>query len=216
MPSPSHASSSRVFQPHQGVACRVWERHLTELPATGQTAAARPEQDVAWRGTIREVSADGLGLVLERGYECGTGLAVELPPTAGDPGDTLLVRVTQAAPLPDGRWLLDCSLIGQLSDDEIERVVHRAVPQEAAPAVVHGVTFRGVADDGTVVVLAVKRLAPRAPWPPAAGSTVAVRVNGKGASAVPLRLVVQGCREQEGRWLVEGRLVDAPNLAALR
>jgi hypothetical protein len=45
---------------------------------------------------------------------------------------------------------------------------------------------------------------------------VSLRVGGKGGTRTTLRLMIDSCRELDGRWVVEGRFVETPDLAALR
>ncbi|MCI0461078.1 MAG: PilZ domain-containing protein [Gemmataceae bacterium] len=203
-------------RPRPGVECRVRERHPTELPASCQPVAGRQHNDPTWPGVIRDISGGGLGLVLQRRYERGTSLAVELPATPDRPGDTFFVRVAHVTRQPDGRWLLGCSFVGDLGEDEIQRLLRLAEPPPLPATVVPGVTFRGVTAHGKVLVLSVKRLAPKTAWPPPKGATISLRVGGKAGTRTTLRLMIDSCRELDGRWVVDGRFVETPDLAALR
>jgi hypothetical protein len=200
------------------IECRVRTRHACDLEASCQPVAGRNDDDLQWSGTIRNLSTSGLGLVLKRRFEPGAGVAIELPAGGGCPEQTLLARVRHATRLPGGFWLLGCSFISELSDDELQKLLLLSTGQPpaapkaggrklAAPAVTD-VTFRGLAEDGRPVAILVKRLQPNPTWPLPAGTTLALRVGGANASQV--RLVVQETSQEAGAWVVQCRFLGAP------
>src|SRR5580692_1103433 len=89
--------------------CRVWERHACGLQTSCQPIAARADKDILWRATLRDVSATGVGMVLDRRFEPGAGLSIEIPGLGG--GNTLLAKVVHATGLPEGKWLLGCAFV---------------------------------------------------------------------------------------------------------
>jgi hypothetical protein len=103
--------------------------------------AAWLDKESVWPGLISDLSTCGLGLVLGRRFEPGSGLAVELPATAVRCEETLLVKVIKVQSLSDGRWLLSCALISELSEDTVLTLVSQgesgppaALPDERDPA----------------------------------------------------------------------------------
>jgi hypothetical protein len=68
---------------------------------------------------IRNFSPRGLGIVTDRPFTTGTLLAVQRQ--RGQLGLTgmLTAKVRHVAVLPDGQWLLGCSLSRQLTNEEL-------------------------------------------------------------------------------------------------
>jgi hypothetical protein len=215
MPVPILPAVKPPAQTPARIDCRVRPRHACDLEASCQPVAARGEHDCQWPGTIRDISSIGVGLVLRRRFEPGSGLAIEVP-AQGDRGEeTLLARVRHATRLPDGRWLHGCSLISELSDDEMQRLLGRSGAQEPAakaesgkPAALNDVTFQGLAEDGRTVAIRVKRLQPDPTWPLPAGTTLALRVGGEAGGRV--RLVVKDSVQEGGNWVVHCRFLGKP------
>jgi hypothetical protein len=117
-----------------GMECRVFERHSCGLATSCQPVAARGDRDLAWPAEIRDVSAGGVGLVLGRRFERGAGLAIEIPESPTAPADTLLARVIHTTALPEGEWLLGCSFISELSQDELQRLLALAKSLRTTPS----------------------------------------------------------------------------------
>jgi serine/threonine protein kinase len=83
----------------------------------------RGEKDHRWKATVRDFSADGVGLVLDRRFEPRTVLALELAATDKDPARRLMVRVVRATPQPFRRWLLGCTFAARLSEEEVQALL---------------------------------------------------------------------------------------------
>src|SRR5438128_11861643 len=98
--------------------CRVYERFPSELATQCQPLAARSDNDINWPATLRNISAGGIGLLLQRRFEPRTGLAVELPDLDGS-RVTVFVRVIHATPQGKGAWLLGCSFVTPLTDERL-------------------------------------------------------------------------------------------------
>src|SRR5262245_36793766 len=97
---------------------RAAARFLCALPTTCQPPSGWGSKD-PWPATIRDISTGGVSLALERRFERGSGLAIELPSEDGTMS-TVLARVTNVRPHPDGGWILGCSFISELSDEEVQ------------------------------------------------------------------------------------------------
>jgi hypothetical protein len=102
--------------------CRVFERHPSDLPSQCQPLAARGDDEVVWQATVHDISAGGIGLLLQRRFEPRTSLAIELP-DAGDSTYTVFVRVVHALGQPHGRWLLGCSFVTPLSEERLSALL---------------------------------------------------------------------------------------------
>ena len=90
-------------------------RHNCAVPSTCHTL---PPSE-GGMGTIQDVSESGVGLVVDRRFERGTLLGLELPGT----GEYLLASVVRSTRRPDGRWLLGCRFrTDQLNADQVARL----------------------------------------------------------------------------------------------
>src|SRR5262249_2945047 len=119
-------------------------RHPCELPTTCQPPSGWGNKD-PWPATIRDISTAGLSLALNRRFERGSGLAIELPGGDGT-YSTVLARVTSIWPHPESGWVLGCTFVSELSDEEVRSVLeHNSLRQaggEAATGAVTGVLFQ--------------------------------------------------------------------------
>lgn len=211
--------------------CRAWQRFPCGLVTTCQPVAARGGNEFAWPAQIRDLSQGGLGLVLSRRFEPGTGLAIEIPETDAYPGDTLLGRVVHAT-RHDGKWLLGCSLVSPLSEDELQRLLNmgRNKPAQSASdffvqaespdqeeagrllgphttqLVISEVQWEGPGEDGKPVKRLYRNLNLTGNWPLAPGTFLAVwtGLNPDQKSHV----VVDRCFQRGSRWVVRYYLPD--------
>jgi hypothetical protein len=76
-----------------------------------------------WTAKVRDISAEGLGLVLDHAFESGTILEVDLASRDGALAYTVVARVSHSRPLADGQWLAGCSFVGKVSDDELRDIL---------------------------------------------------------------------------------------------
>jgi hypothetical protein len=79
---------------------------------------ARPSFQM-YRAFLQDISPQGLGLVLDRSFEVGTLLAIQLRTVHAGVSGILTARVIHATPQADGSWLLGCSLNCRLTDEEM-------------------------------------------------------------------------------------------------
>jgi hypothetical protein len=206
-----------------GVAeCRVWPRHPCDVPVHCQPAAARTDNDHTWPGTIRDVSQGGLGLVLQRRFEPGTVLFIELPGTDSRP---LLARVVHAARLAQGSWLLGCTFSSKLSEDEVRRLLAARGGQDrpASAEPVAGSAGRGVVipdvmlqgsvgATGRVVRRTVRWLKLPETWPPVPGMLLAVGSQGRVVNPAGDRLRVVRCTTRDdGGWILTYEFAGQPS-----
>jgi hypothetical protein len=71
-----------------------------------------------WSAQVRNVSAQGVALLISRRFELGTVLSVELEATRESPSRTLLARVVRLRPQADGKWEVGCTLVEKFSDQQ--------------------------------------------------------------------------------------------------
>ncbi len=105
---------------HPGVECRICERYPSEIDTSCQPIAARRDNDLTWPAKIRDISLAGIGLILERRFERGAALAIELPDPANDAPHTVFARVVHTTAWSGGSWLLGCKFLNPLGDETLE------------------------------------------------------------------------------------------------
>jgi hypothetical protein len=103
--------------------CRVHERLACALPTTCQPASVSDANEVRWSATICDISQGGARLRLERRFEKGTGLAVELPGDLERESAIVFVRVVHLRREDDGAWILGCKFVSELGEDELQRLL---------------------------------------------------------------------------------------------
>jgi hypothetical protein len=98
-------------------------RYRCDLAASCRPVAAWLARDRNSPATISELSTRDLGLMVGRRFEAGAGLGVQLPPSAAQCDETLLVKVVRVEPQPGGQWLHRCALISELAEDTVAALV---------------------------------------------------------------------------------------------
>ncbi len=204
---------------------RCAERHRCEVQTTCQPPSAWSRDP--WPATICNISTGGVSLRLGRRFEQGSGLAIELPGEDGSTS-TVLARVAHVSAAGEGSWLLGCTFISELSDEEVRAVlnldpVHQAslddgsTRQQAGPTPsIRGVLFQARFGPGEVLRWYVKRLDLAGGWPLADRKRVSLRVGGLPADAPPVELVIKKCRLIGSYWIVDCKFRGTPSDAVLR
>lgn len=117
MPLPLALAPADRAGARPSVERRAFERFATDLLVScWPVAAGRAD---SWPARLRDISAGGIGLVVERRFERGTMLAVDLANVGSGSSRTLLSRVMHAEPQPEGEWLLGLALLREMSEDEL-------------------------------------------------------------------------------------------------
>jgi hypothetical protein len=89
---------------------------------------------MSWPAIVRDVSAAGLGLTIDRRFERGTALRLEWQTEKGAAMPPLLGRVVRLFEVPELGWWHGCSLIGELDVAEVLAFLH-AAPMQSQQAV---------------------------------------------------------------------------------
>src|SRR5262245_54702263 len=111
------SSASKVTPSSLGVDRRVWVRYNCDLESTCHTG--RGADEVSWSARVRDISRGGVNLQLNRSFEPGTVLSLDLP-IGPDPSlRTLQVKVIHAEPQGTGKWSLGCSFDKPLSEEDL-------------------------------------------------------------------------------------------------
>jgi hypothetical protein len=99
---------------------RAWIRYPTDRDTFCRPGTGRKDRDLWWQAEVRNLSAGGIGLVLNRRFTPGTILSVELPSANQGPVILLLARVVHATAQADGGWLIGCEFATRLRDDDLQ------------------------------------------------------------------------------------------------
>ena len=94
-----------------------------ESNAKGSCQTLSSHRESAWEATVRNISCDGIGLLLGRRFEPGALLTIELTESSEGRQRLLLARVAHATQQPEGGWLVGCTLVNPLSEDEIPNLL---------------------------------------------------------------------------------------------
>jgi hypothetical protein len=99
---------------------RVWVRHPTKLPSACEPIAlpTASQPEMRWRAEACDISAGGIGLAVERRFEKGSTLIVELRSRHGGV-HTLTVTVVHVRPRERG-WVLGCQWATPFTEKELE------------------------------------------------------------------------------------------------
>jgi CheY-like chemotaxis protein len=104
----------------RGEERRACVRYLCHLDGTCQPVG-HPSTGESWLGKLRDISATGVKILINRRFEVGTLLAVELPRPGWEATNMLLCRVVRITKDPVGHdWEVGCALDRELSDDEVQ------------------------------------------------------------------------------------------------
>jgi hypothetical protein len=99
-------------EPREGEDRRIWVRFPDERGAKVRAAVAADDAALV-EARVRDVSRGGIGLNVDRGFEGGSLLLIELPPAVDFAGATVLAYVLRADPLPGGGWALGCAFAAE-------------------------------------------------------------------------------------------------------
>jgi hypothetical protein len=163
---------------------------------------------------VRDISKKGIGLLLPRRFERGTGLAIELPDGNAGNTRTVFARVINVRPY-SGQWILGCAFASEIAEESLGRVVSPAppeTPQETTvPEVRLWTRFGGVTLSGVV-----KRLYVNGPWPLPPGTMVQGRIGRGGSGGTPVAMRVNVCEWEAEGWALHCSLIGQPPEELLR
>jgi hypothetical protein len=76
-----------------------------------------------WEATIRDISQQGIGLILSRRFEPGVILVVEMPRPMEASTHLILARVVRVVEQDSGGWLVGCALVNPLTGEELRALL---------------------------------------------------------------------------------------------
>jgi hypothetical protein len=213
------------------LVCRVTERHPCELPSSCQPISGRHWQEAKWPATILDISRGGLRLILQRRFEPGANLDIELPGSGSREASTVIGTVVYVRPQDAGFWSLGCKFASELSEEELRELLgHQpgadqpaqpepiaahvpspTPPRSAGRTTVAQVNLQVEDAAGKVRHCRVKRLSVPPSWPLPAGKTLTMFVQLPGGALRNMRLQVIECLQQEEGWTLRCLLLDGPS-----
>jgi serine/threonine protein kinase len=123
---PAAAKASPAARPTVSLGRRDQDRRAAVRYASGKEGPCQAlcsEKQVRWVAEVRDVSADGIGLVMNRRVEPRTILTLEFPATDQEGARRLLIRVVRVQALSKRRWLLGCVFARRLGEDEVQTMI---------------------------------------------------------------------------------------------
>jgi hypothetical protein len=96
---------------------RVWVRYSCDLESTCHTGQGPDE--LSWSARVRDISRGGLNLQLNRAFEPGSILSVDMPLGPNLAPRSLLVKVVHAENQGPGNWSLGCALEKNLEEEDL-------------------------------------------------------------------------------------------------
>ena len=187
------------------VGCRLFERHACAMQTSCKPTGAN---ETRWEATIRDISRGGILLSLSRRFERGACLAIDLPGRQGELPYTTLVRVANVEADGTGSWSLGCRLIGDLGEEELQRIIeHFAVPgkDKKAPTV-ENVRLRLETPTGRPRFFRIRRFHVPGTWPLEPGTTISLK--GLPIPGARDQFRVLHCDRQGDGWEVEIESVE--------
>jgi c-di-GMP-binding flagellar brake protein YcgR len=108
-------SSEVAVDDPSGAERRVWVRHPADLKTTCQPT----ESGTTVEARIRNISQGGISLLLDRRFEAGEMLSIELPGLEEGATHTVLACVVHVTKLALDQWVLGCTFAREQSDDDL-------------------------------------------------------------------------------------------------
>lgn len=112
------AQEGRETRHDEVIDRRLSVRYASEHHAFFQPSEGDPR--VLWQARVRDISDNGMGLVLHRPFRPGVELSIELPAEVNRPLRSLRVSIVHVTSLEDGEWLVGCEFVQKLNPDEMD------------------------------------------------------------------------------------------------
>jgi hypothetical protein len=100
---------------------RAWVRYPRKLVTMWQLLGTGGEEH--WTAMVRDLSQNGVGLVINRSFPPATVLTVRLRNSTRTYERSALVRVQHCTAQPAGDWLVGCTFVVKISADELHQLL---------------------------------------------------------------------------------------------
>jgi len=104
---------------------RGFVRRLCKMEASCQPISQHRSEE-SWPARIRDLSEGGVGLFLNRRFEIGTLLILEMPNSDSKSPYLFLIRVARLVTLSKDKWFLGCTLNPEIDNDDVKTLVAAA------------------------------------------------------------------------------------------
>jgi hypothetical protein len=94
-----------------------------EVSCQPVAATTAVQAETIWLGNFRNISLPGLSLLLDRRFEPGSLLLIELADKAKSGARYWSVRVVNVTPEVKRRWIMGCEFIHPLSEEALRALV---------------------------------------------------------------------------------------------
>jgi hypothetical protein len=101
---------------------RAAVRHLCNLDTLFQPGEGRLDL-VWWFARVRNISTEGIALLLGRRFEVGATLAIALQGQVQDVSRTIEARVVHASEVENGNWVVGCRFATPLTEAELKALL---------------------------------------------------------------------------------------------
>jgi hypothetical protein len=109
---------------------RVWLRYPSTAQAKCQPVA--PANSAPITARVRDISRGGIHLLVDRWFEAGMLLSIQLPSENDADQDTILAYVVRSVLQDDGQWVLGCTFATELDAGDLQSLeVPRVRPESA-------------------------------------------------------------------------------------
>jgi len=113
---------STAFQPGKCfsdlIERRAWVRYPCDLDSSCRPVVAALNRP--WTAKVRNLSSGGICLALDRRFEPGALLTIEVQRTTTASSFSFVAKVIHVSRDDSGGWLLGCAFRSPLSEDEIQ------------------------------------------------------------------------------------------------
>jgi hypothetical protein len=120
MSRPAGTAAESPGKPPDGER-RAWVRYPLKLVTMWQLLGVAGEEH--WTARVRDLSSNGVGLVIHRFFSPGTVLTVRLRSSTSSYERSALVRVQHCTAQADGDWLAGCTFVVKLSSEELHQLL---------------------------------------------------------------------------------------------
>jgi hypothetical protein len=159
---------------------------------------------------LANISQGGVCLNLARRFEPGTGLTIELPDTDSHGSYAVLAKVMHVRRQENGSWLLGCKFIGDLSEDEMARLLHsRPRAGDAPKQRISGVQLQLEIALRTTFNCVIPQVSATNRWPLVSGSLAMLQASDGAGKPWKLKVRVRQCVSRGEGWDLACTLVKA-------
>jgi hypothetical protein len=171
-------------------------------------------KEMRWPATINDISSGGVRLHLQRRFEKGTGLAIELPGKDEQEPSVVFVRVVHLKAHPAGGWLLGCHFVSELSEEEVESIL-ASQQKRNEKKVLTNLRIQLAIRNGTNLNCVIKRLDVTSCWPLTPGKTIELNGSTPRQTKWSLKVQVVEFEEQAGGCNLLAKLSRSPSATDL-